>query len=425
MKMTDIMKKHHSESKSENLDILLKRIDTKDFITSTAANDAPADSRPQSVKIKNKTTGVIAVAACAAVAVGAFTFSGLLKSDVDSTPSTASSTSAPDTAPQTVTVPDVTNKTYAEAEMLIAQAGGTPIRRDMYSDTISEENVIETEPAAGSQLKANEEVTIFVSKGVPVDPNADSTTDSTVADLTDILERLTDLKNTNDLETILAALNAKADNFGIISAENCGSYINVVVSEDSTSTRIKAYLESYGVDPDLVAVYTPYNEPTESLPVSDTAITNAYAVSNLVKKLSDMGYEPQFTSAGIYQENGTDICVVGVLYDHNIEEMEELLKQCNVDMSIVKVVVSGRANDLLGYDPDPTDALESKKDEFHINEVTFIRPEGTSAVDVYRIDLSDTEKLADLADYISANYSDELFDSIVVSVNGSDYAFIR
>lgn len=104
--------------------------------------------------------------------------------------------------------------------------------------------------------------------------------------------------------------------------------------------------------------------------------------------------------------------------------MEELLKQCNVDMSIVKVVVSGRANDLLGYDPDPTDALESKKDEFHINEVTFIRPEGTSAVDVYRIDLSDTEKLADLADYISANYSDELFDSLVVSVNGSDYAFI-
>lgn len=257
MKMTDIMKKHHSESKSENLDILLKRIDTKDFITSTAANDAPADSRPQSVKIKNKTTGVIAVAACAAVAVGAFAFSGLLKSDVDSTPSTASSTSAPDTAPQTVTVPDVTNKTYAEAEMLIAQAGGTPIRRDMYSDTISEENVIETEPAAGSPLKANEEVTIFVSKGIPVNPNTDSTADSTVADLTDIPERLTDLENTNDLETILAALNAKADSFGIIYAENCGSYLDVVVSENSASTRIKAYLESYGVDPDLVAVYTP------------------------------------------------------------------------------------------------------------------------------------------------------------------------
>lgn len=52
-------------------------------------------------------------------------------------------------------------------------------------------------------------------------------------------------------------------------------------------------------------------------------------------------------------------------------------------------------------------------------------PQFTSAVDVYRIDLSDTEKLADLADYISANYSDEFFNSVVVSVNGSDYAFIR
>lgn len=52
-------------------------------------------------------------------------------------------------------------------------------------------------------------------------------------------------------------------------------------------------------------------------------------------------------------------------------------------------------------------------------------PQFTSTVDVYRIDLSDTEKLADLADYISANYSDELFNSVVVSVNGSDYAFIR
>lgn len=52
-------------------------------------------------------------------------------------------------------------------------------------------------------------------------------------------------------------------------------------------------------------------------------------------------------------------------------------------------------------------------------------PQFTSAVDVYRIYLSDTEKLADLADYISANYSDELFNSVVVSVNGSDYFFLH
>ncbi len=52
-------------------------------------------------------------------------------------------------------------------------------------------------------------------------------------------------------------------------------------------------------------------------------------------------------------------------------------------------------------------------------------PQFTSAVDVYRIDLYDTEKLADLADYISANYSDELFNSVVVSVNGSDHFFLH
>ena len=34
MKMTDIMKKSHSESKSENLDAILQKIDNKAFITS-------------------------------------------------------------------------------------------------------------------------------------------------------------------------------------------------------------------------------------------------------------------------------------------------------------------------------------------------------------------------------------------------------
>lgn len=36
MKMTDIMKKSHSESKSENLDAILQKIDNKAFITSSS-----------------------------------------------------------------------------------------------------------------------------------------------------------------------------------------------------------------------------------------------------------------------------------------------------------------------------------------------------------------------------------------------------
>ena len=35
MKMTDIMKKSHSESKSENLDAILQKIDNKAFITNS------------------------------------------------------------------------------------------------------------------------------------------------------------------------------------------------------------------------------------------------------------------------------------------------------------------------------------------------------------------------------------------------------
>lgn len=36
MKMTDIMKRSHSESKSENLDAILQKIDNKAFITNSA-----------------------------------------------------------------------------------------------------------------------------------------------------------------------------------------------------------------------------------------------------------------------------------------------------------------------------------------------------------------------------------------------------
>ena len=100
MKMTDIMKKSHSESKSENLDAILQKIDNKAFITNSA-DSAHTETKPQPIKLRRKSVGIAAAAACAAVAVGAFAFSGLLKPDIDATtpvPSTASTdtTAAPD-----------------------------------------------------------------------------------------------------------------------------------------------------------------------------------------------------------------------------------------------------------------------------------------------------------------------------------------
>lgn len=169
MKMTDIMKKSHSESKSENLDAILQKIDNKAFITNSA-DSAHTETKPQPIKLRRKSVGIAAAAACAAIAVGAFAFSGLLKPDIDATtpaPSTASTdtTTQPPQTPHPITVPDVTNKTYAEAEQLIAQAGGTPVRRDRYSDTVAAETVMNTEPAAGEEIQAGQEVNLFVSKG--------------------------------------------------------------------------------------------------------------------------------------------------------------------------------------------------------------------------------------------------------------------
>ena len=109
MKMTDIMKKSHSESKSENLDAILQKIDNKAFITNSA-DSAHTETKPQPIKLRRKSVGIAAAAACAAIAVGAFAFSGLLKPDIDATtpaPSTASTdtTTQPPQTPQPITVP--------------------------------------------------------------------------------------------------------------------------------------------------------------------------------------------------------------------------------------------------------------------------------------------------------------------------------
>lgn len=448
MKMTDIMKKSHSESKSENLDAILQKIDNKAFITNSA-DSAHTETKPQPIKLRRKSVGIAAAAACAAIAVGAFAFSGLLKPDIDATtpaPSTASTdtTTQPPQAPQPITVPDVTNKTYVEAEQLIAQAGGTPVRRDRYSDTVAAETVMNTEPAAGEKIQAGQEVNLFVSKGpVPEQRtyihNDSSQTDSdeqTDKQLTEdelgtyeaadieiptFTERLTDLENTDDLDIILSALNSRAADFGIISAENHETYLDVTVNTENDVTRTKAYLQAYGINIDLVDVHTAYPEPTGELPVSDTPITNPYKVSNLLCELSNMGYQPKFT---YWSEAEEGISEIGVIYEHNIEELKDLLEKCNVDVSLVRFKLMGKAETLLGY-KRPNEYLEEVKDVFHINDVRIAITGKTSYVDAYAIDISDTEKLADIAGYISRKFTDDILYSIPISLNGSDYFFVH
>lgn len=448
MKMTDIMKKSHSESKSENLDAILQKIDNKAFITNSA-DSAHTETKPQPIKLRRKSVGIAAAAACAAIAVGAFAFSGLLKPDIDATtpaPSTASTdtTTQPPQTPQPITVPDVTNKTYAEAEQLIAKAGGTPVRRDRYSDTVAAETVMNTEPAAGEEIQAGQEVNLFVSKGpVPEQRtyihNDSSQTDSdeqTDKQLTEdelgtyeaadieiptFTERLTDLENTDDLNVILSALNSRAADFGIISAENHDTYLDVTVNTENDVTCTKAYLQAYGVNIDLVDVHTAYPEPTGELPVSDTPITNPYKVSNLLSELSNMGYQPEFT---YWSEAEEGISEIGVIYEHNIEELKDLLEKCNVDVSLVRFKLMGKAETLLGY-KRPNEYLEEVKDVFHINDVRIAITGKTSYVDAYAIDISDTEKLADIAGYITSYFSDDILYSIPISLNGSDYFFVH
>lgn len=448
MKMTDIMKKSHSESKSENLDAILQKIDNKAFITNSA-DSAHTETKPQPIKLRRKSVGIAAAAACAAIAVGAFAFSGLLKPDIDATtpaPSTASTdtTTQPPQTPQHITVPKVINKTYAEAEKLIAQAGGTPVRRDRYSDTAAAETVMNTEPAAGEEIQAGQEVNLFVSKGpVPEQRtyihNDSSQTDSdeqTDKQLTEdelgtyeaadieiptFTERLTDLENTDDLDIILSALNSRTSDFGIISAENHETYLDVTVNTENDVTCTKAYLQAYGVNIDLVDVHTAYPEPTGELPVSDTPITNPYKVSNLLSELSNMGYQPEFT---YWSEAEEGISEIGVIYEHNIEELKDLLEKCNVDVSLVRFKLMGKAETLLGY-KRPNEYLEEVKDVFHINDVRIAITGKTSYVDAYAIDISDTEKLADIAGYITSYFSDDILYSIPISLNGSDYFFVH
>ena len=67
---------------------------------------------------------------------------------------------------QTLTVPDLSNKTQEEAQNALTSMGLlVSVDTSRYSDTFEEGRVINTNPGAGSAVKAGDTVTIFISQG--------------------------------------------------------------------------------------------------------------------------------------------------------------------------------------------------------------------------------------------------------------------
>lgn len=64
-----------------------------------------------------------------------------------------------------VKVPDVVEKEFEEAEKILENLGLVVVREDVYDDEIEEGYVVRQDPIAGSVVKENAEVRLFVSKG--------------------------------------------------------------------------------------------------------------------------------------------------------------------------------------------------------------------------------------------------------------------
>jgi serine/threonine-protein kinase len=77
--------------------------------------------------------------------------------------------------PRPVDVPDLTNKTYAEAVSLLKAVHLRAQRVDLYSDTVPADRVVSTTPASGSTRHVGDTVTVNVSKGPRLVPVPDVT----------------------------------------------------------------------------------------------------------------------------------------------------------------------------------------------------------------------------------------------------------
>ncbi|MFJ5957882.1 Stk1 family PASTA domain-containing Ser/Thr kinase [Paenarthrobacter sp. NPDC092416] len=68
------------------------------------------------------------------------------------------------------TVPDIKNKTVAEAQQLLRTAGFQSEPRDVFDDDINAGLAVGTDPAAGKEVRKFQQITLFVSKGAQLFP---------------------------------------------------------------------------------------------------------------------------------------------------------------------------------------------------------------------------------------------------------------
>ena len=68
------------------------------------------------------------------------------------------------------TVPDVKNKTVAEAQQLLRTAGFQSEPQDVFDDDILAGLAVGTEPESGAEVRKFQPITLFVSKGAQLFP---------------------------------------------------------------------------------------------------------------------------------------------------------------------------------------------------------------------------------------------------------------
>ncbi|WP_295210315.1 PASTA domain-containing protein [Ruminococcus sp.] len=428
MKMTEIMAQAHQQNKASGLEKLMQKIDSKAFITSTTSeiiDDTPLPQKSQKIKVKKNKTSAVIIAACAALVVGAFSFSQLLNSDIpDIADSSKASAAAAPTDDQFFTIPNMKNMSADSVKQLVTKAGGVAVIREIYDDNVEAGNVVKTDPSANSVVPQGDIVTIYVSKGALTETNSEAEVEnkndvSIPIDLEND-QRQTALENASDTAVIQSILNAKSAEFGILSIENCVDYLDVVAGTSDNVLRIKAYLEAYGVDPALCDVHTYYKEPSGDLTVSDEPVTSLKSIQNIVKKLADKGYQPKYTSCAISETEG--VCLIGVAYEHNINEMKALLSACNVDLSYVEIKIDSLvANADIDMQAIAKE-LDENKTAYNIANVEYIYPETAAWVEAIKIDFSNSEKFSDLIDHVSHKYGD-IFSQMPFSIGGGDYYF--
>ncbi|WP_182199112.1 Stk1 family PASTA domain-containing Ser/Thr kinase [Paraliobacillus salinarum] len=75
--------------------------------------------------------------------------------------------------PDDVTVPDVTEETFADAEQTLSDLGLKVVKEETYSNEVEEDHVIRTNPSANTKTKEGKEVIVYVSLGEEKEQIAD------------------------------------------------------------------------------------------------------------------------------------------------------------------------------------------------------------------------------------------------------------